>query len=109
MAIARAMAKAIVAAMATAIANSNQSLGQRKEDHPSGQPTLPMQLGGEVYSTPWSGINSGVASTPKGLRLEAQGCCTRLPWDGGSLWFPTPTGLWPWGPRMRYNELGGTV
>src|SRR5437867_4351211 len=34
-------------------------------------------------------------ATSKGLRPKAQGCCTRLPWDGGPRCVPTPTGLWP--------------
>ena len=33
--------------------------------------------------------------TPKGLCPKAQGCCTRLPWDGELRCVPTPTGLWP--------------
>src|SRR5438034_1044103 len=32
-------------------------------------------------------------TTPKGLRLKAQGCCTRLPWDAEIALLPNPNGV----------------
>src|SRR2546426_8627737 len=95
--------------MATAIANSNQSLGQRKEDHPSGQPTLPMQLGGEVYPTPWSGINSGVASTRRGCASKPKVAVLGYLGTADRFGSQPQRGCGPGALRMIYNECGGTV
>ena len=45
----------------------------------------------------WAWTSDGefghLSAIPTGLRPSALGCRTRLPWDDGSRWVPTPTGL----------------
>jgi hypothetical protein len=39
-------------------------------------------------------------ATPKGLRIEAQGCCTQLPWENRNKW-PNPNGVVAKAPGLQ--------
>jgi len=80
------------------LGSGSQSLGLIKSETWYGLSTMRLSLDRGVWRLDTSG------SIPTGLRPTAQGCRTRLPWDGQSAIAPNPNGVASIAPNRIANK-----